>query len=451
MVSSARDYLPSAAGAPNQQILPLTAQVNGQDGLEIGGCAVTDLVQTYGSPLYILDEATLRTACQQYQRAWQQYYSGSALAIYASKAWNCLAICRIVTSEALGIDVVSGGELWTAIKAGAKPEQIYFHGNNKSRSELKLALEQGCNLVVDNWLEIETLGELATLIDRPVPVMLRLTPGIECHTHEYIRTGHLDSKFGFDPTQIDDLFQYLLQHPQLQCFGLHAHIGSQIFEQQPHQDLAEVMVGWFTKAQQYGLPVREINVGGGLGVNYTEDDDPQTIDTWVKGVARALNRACEAAQISPPRVICEPGRSLVANACVTAYTVGSSKTVPGIRRYIAVDGGMSDNPRPITYQSRYRCLVANKMSAPLSEVVTVAGKHCESGDVLITDASLPPVVAGDVLVVPVTGAYNASMASNYNRIPRPAAVLVNAGRADVIVVRETYEDLLLGDRLPDRL
>jgi diaminopimelate decarboxylase len=447
---SARRYLPEAIDAsPNQQILPLTAQVNSQDGLEIGGCAVTELVQQYGSPLYILDEAGLRTACQQYRDAWRQYYPGESLVIYASKAWNCLAICNIVTNEGLGIDVVSAGELLTALQAGAQPQHIYFHGNNKSIAELKLAIAQGCNIVVDNWLEIETLNTLAS--NKPIPVMLRLTPGIECHTHEYIRTGHLDSKFGFDPHSIDDLFKYLSAHPNLKCIGVHAHIGSQIFEQQPHQDLAGVMVGWFTKAQTYGLPIEQINVGGGLGVKYTEQDDPQSIDTWVKGVAQALLVACQEVQIAPPKVISEPGRSLVANSGVTAYTVGSNKAVPGIRKYIAVDGGMSDNPRPITYESLYRCLLAAKMSAPITETITVAGKHCESGDVLIHDAQLPPVATGDILVVPVTGAYNYSMASNYNRITRPAAVLVKDGKSGVIIERETEADLMRFDRLPAHL
>jgi diaminopimelate decarboxylase len=447
---SARQYLPEAIDAsPNQQILPLTAQVNSQDSLEIGGCKVTELVLQYGSPLYILDESSLRTACHQYRDAWQKYYPGESLVIYASKAWNCLAICNIVTSEGLGIDVVSAGELLTAVKAGAQPQQIYFHGNNKSVGELKLAIEQGCNIVVDNWLEIETLNGLTS--SKPVPVMLRLTPGIECHTHEYIRTGHLDSKFGFDPHSTDDLFKYLSAHPNLKCVGVHAHIGSQIFEQQPHQDLAEVMVGWFTKAQTYGLPIEQINVGGGLGVKYTEQDDPQSIDTWVKGVAQALVAACQEAQIAPPKIISEPGRSLVANSVVTAYTVGSNKEVPGIRKYIAVDGGMSDNPRPITYESVYRCLLATKMSAPMTETITVAGKHCESGDVLIHNAQLPPVSTGDILVVPVTGAYNYSMASNYNRITRPAAVLVKDGQSGVIIDRETDEDLMRFDRLPAHL
>ncbi|NJR68549.1 MAG: diaminopimelate decarboxylase [Synechococcales cyanobacterium CRU_2_2] len=460
---SGADYLrlanaSTASGqpSPNQSLLPLSARVNAHDHLEVGGCDVKALVEQYGSPLYILDETTLRTACQQYRDALKQYYAGPTLAIYASKAWNCWAVDAIVKQEGLGIDVVSGGELFTAIKAGFSAEQTYFHGNNKSREELLLALEMGCNIVADNWLELRTLAELAQARaqsgeTKPVPVMLRFTPGIECHTHEYIRTGHLDSKFGFDPEQQQAVFEFLSQQPQLRCIGLHAHIGSQIFELQPHHDLAEVLVRAFGEAQAHGLPVSQLNVGGGLGIRYTESDDPPSIETWVKQVCDALTAACEAHGLALPQLICEPGRSLIASACVTAYTIGSQKEVPGIRKYITVDGGMSDNPRPITYESVYRAIVANRMSAPQTETVTVAGKHCESGDVLIKDAQLPPTEPGDILVVLGTGAYNYSMSSNYNRLTRPAGVLVQGGEAEVFLERETYADLIRFDRLPERL
>ena len=252
--------------------------------------------------------------------------------------------------------------------------------------------------------------------------MLRLTPGIECHTHEYIRTGHLDSKFGFDPNQIEEVFSYLTEQSALKCIGLHAHIGSQIFERQPHQDLAVVLVEWMKKAMSYNLPITELNVGGGLGIRYTEADDPPAIEEWVKVVASSIESACHQYQLPLPKLIAEPGRSLIGSACVTAYTIGSRKVVPQIRTYISVDGGMSDNPRPITYQSLYRAVVANRMSTPLTETVTVAGKHCESGDVVIKDALLPPTEPGDILVVLSTGAYNYSMASTYNRIGRPACL-----------------------------
>lgn len=451
-MASALQYLSSdRTASPNQLLMPLTAQVNRRDHLDVGGCDVQDLVVQYGSPLYILDEAGLRSACSQYRDALARHYGGPALAIYASKAWNCLAICAIVANEGLGIDVVSAGELYTAQKAGVPSNLTYFHGNNKSRDELSQAIEAGVIVVVDNWLELETLAELAEIAGITQRVMLRLTPGIECHTHDYIRTGHLDSKFGFDPEQMADLFAAVKAKASLSCIGLHAHIGSQIFELQPHQDLGDVLAQAFVDGLAVGLPLTELNVGGGLGIRYTESDDPSSIDVWVEKVAGAVAAACDRRNLPLPKLICEPGRSLVGSSCVTAYRVGGQKTVPGIRTYITVDGGMSDNPRPITYQSQYRSLIANKMSAPLSEIVTVAGKHCESGDVLIHDAPLPKTQPGDILVVLATGAYNYSMASNYNRLPRPAAVLVCDGKAELILQRETLVDLLRSDVLPDRL
>jgi len=441
-----------AKRSPNQELLPLTAGINSQNCLEIGGCDVTQLVQQFGSPLYILDEETLRTACLQYREAFQNYYPGEFQVLYASKAWSCLGVCAIVHSEGLGIDVVSGGELYTALQAGVKPEFIYFHGNNKSVAELTLAIESDCTIVVDNWYELRTLVEtLHAMSLQQIRIMLRLTPGIDCHTHDYIRTGHLDSKFGFDPDQIEAVFAFVSQQTNLNCVGLHAHIGSQIFERQPHQDLAEVMVQWMEKAKSYGLPVTELNLGGGLGIRYTESDDPPSIDEWVQALCQAVKTACEAQNVALPKLLCEPGRSLIGTACVTAYTIGSTKAVPEIRTYVAIDGGMSDNPRPITYQSLYRAVVANRMSAPATETVTIAGKHCESGDILIKEASLPSTEPGDILVVMGTGAYNYSMASNYNRLPRPAAVVVANQEAKLLLRRETYQDLIRQDCLPERL
>lgn len=452
--SSAHQYLPPQDRAnlsPNQQLLPLTAQVNDRDHLEIGGCDVTELVTKYGSPLYIVDEVTLRTACAQYRDSFKRYYGGESQVIYASKAWSCLAICAIVASEGLGFDVVSGGELYTTLQAGVSGDRIYVHGNNKSRQELSYAIANGCTIIVDNWLELKMLAALSEEQGGTVRIMLRLTPGIECHTHEYIRTGHLDSKFGFDPNQIEEVFGFVAQQSGLHCAGLHAHIGSQIFERQPHQDLAGVLVNWLKVSQNYGLGVEELNIGGGLGICYTEQDDPPTIEEWVKAAAQAVEKACQEQGLALPKLIAEPGRSLVGSSCITAYTVGSTKEVPGIRTYVSVDGGMSDNPRPITYQSVYRTAIANRMAAPITETITVAGKHCESGDVVIKDAQLPQTETGDILIVMATGAYNYSMASNYNRIGRPAAVVVKEGEANLIIKRETYTDLLRQDQLPQRL
>ncbi len=436
--------------APNQQIWPLTTTVTAAGHLAIGGCDVVDLVARFGSPLYILDETTVRTACQQYQGALaRRYPQAPHRVLYASKAWSCLAVCALVAREGLYIDAVSAGEMLTAIEAGVPGDRIYFHGNNKSHDELRYALEVGATVVADNWHDLQGLRDLAG--DRRPRVMLRVTPGIECHTHEYIRTGHLDSKFGLDPNEMPAVLEFVAQQ-DWEVVGLHAHIGSQIFELQAHRDIAEALLGWYRQGREtYGLPFTELNVGGGLGIRYTEADDPPTIAEWVEAVVTGLVQAWEGSGLPWPTLLCEPGRSLIGPAGVTAYTVGSQKTVPGVRTYIAVDGGMSDNPRPITYQSRYSALLANRPTAAATTVVTVAGKHCESGDVLLRDVSLPAPVSGDILVVASTGAYNYSMASHYNRLPKIAAVLVHQGEANLILRRETPADLLRQDCLPDRL
>lgn len=438
--------------SPNQNIMPLSTQIGKEEQLEVGGCDVTKLVDQYGSPLYIVDEQTVRTACQQYRQSFQRYYPGPSQVLYASKAWSCMAISALVASEGLGLDVVSGGELYTALKAGVDPTTIYFHGNNKSIAELEMALASKCTIIADNWLELEQLVELIANSEHTTPrVMLRLTPGIECHTHEYIRTGHLDSKFGFDPNQIDQVLTFAQKHPEIDWVGFHAHIGSQIFELKPHQDLTSVIVGWLVKAKNLGLPMNELNIGGGLGMRYVESDDPPSIEKWSEVVCKGILNACQSAQLPLPKLFCEPGRSLIGPACITAYTVGAQKSIPDIRTYLSVDGGMSDNPRPITYQSVYSTAIANRMNTAATEVVTVAGKHCESGDILLKDVTLPPSQPNDILVIMGTGAYNYSMASNYNRLPRPAAILVHNGDASLILKRETYQDLVRQDCLPRQL
>lgn len=468
MVLSSPDLAPgssqagSAAGAgafepgadlasPNRNLAPITARLDGHGRLTVGGCALSDLARSYGTPLYVLDEATLRATCRAYREALARHYPGPALAIYASKANSSLAISALVASEGLGLDAVSAGELLTALEGGMPPERIVLHGNNKDRDELALAAARGVTIVVDNWRDLELLAELAPGFTGPVALMLRFTPGIECHTHEYIRTGHLDSKFGFDPDQLESVLRHLAGCSWGRLTGLHAHIGSQIFEIQPHRDLAAVMADALQLARSLGHPVEDLNVGGGLGIRYVASDDPPSIDAWVAAVAGALVEACQSRGLALPRLLCEPGRSLVATAGITLYTVGSTKTIPGIRTYLAVDGGMSDNPRPITYQSLYTAVLADRPTAEASATVTVAGKHCESGDVLLKDVALPPCTSGDVLAVFATGAYNTSMGSNYNRIPRPAAVLVHDGSADLVQRREQPEELLRYDVLPARL
>ena len=437
--------------SPNRNLAPLSSALDGEGQLQVGGCTLSELARTYGTPLYVLDEATLRASCRAYREALQRHYPGPSLALYASKANSSLAITALVAEEGLGLDAVSAGELLTALGGGMPAERIVLHGNNKSAEELALAAAHGVTVVLDNWRDIELLSQLAPSLSEAVRLMLRFTPGIECHTHEYIRTGHLDSKFGFDPDQLEQVLRQLAGCGWGRLSGLHAHIGSQIFEIQPHRDLAGVMADALGLARSLGHPVTDLNVGGGLGIRYVASDDPPSIDAWVAAVAGAVAEACQERGLELPRLLCEPGRSLVATAGVTLYEIGSRKQIPGIRTYLSVDGGMSDNPRPITYQSQYTALLADRPEAEASETVTVAGKHCESGDVLLRDAALPPATSGDILAVLATGAYNASMGSNYNRIPRPAAVLVHDGQADLVQRREQPDELLRYDVLPARL
>ncbi|MEN9225853.1 MAG: diaminopimelate decarboxylase [Thermostichus sp. HHBFW_bins_43] len=457
MVSTLGTLTPTAPSlSPNQSLHPLTSRTNSHGHLEIGGCDVVELVQQFGSPLYILDEWTLRRACQLYRDTLAQCYAGGSQVLYATKAWNCLAVCALALQEGLGLDVASGGELYTALRAGATGEQLYLHGNAKSVEELKMALEVGCTLVSDSLYELQQLAALATP-EQPARLLLRVNPGIDVHTHEYIRTGQTDSKFGIGQFQLAEVFDFLSLHPQLRCVGFHAHIGSQIFDLQGHRDLVGVLAQIWRQGLSRGLPLQELNVGGGLGIRYVESDDPPSIPTWVETVATAVQQGFGLAGIPLPKVLCEPGRSLIGPAAVTAYTLGGQKRIPASsdlpegRTYITIDGGMSDNPRPITYQARYTALLANRPEAEGTQRMTVAGKHCESGDVLLKDILLPAPMAGEVLVVLATGAYNYSMASNYNRFPRPAAVLVHEGQAQLILRRETYADLVRQDLLPERL
>lgn len=437
--------------SPNRNLAPITTRLDGERRLLVGGCRLSELAQTWGTPLYVIDEATLRAACRAYRESLEQAYPGPSLALYASKANSSLAITAVVASEGLGLDAVSEGELLTALRGGMAGEKIVLHGNNKSAREIQLAIENGVTVVVDNWLDLEHLAALAPSQATPVRLMVRFTPGIECHTHDYIRTGHLDSKFGFDPDQLETVLRHLSRCPWAWVDGLHAHIGSQIFELQPHQDLAQVMAESLALARSMGHPCRDLNVGGGLGIRYVASDDPPTIQRWVQVVAQSVAQACQQRGLELPRLLCEPGRSLIGSAGLTLYTLGSRKQIPEGRTYVSVDGGMSDNPRPITYQSCYTAVLADRPCARDSDpqdTITLAGKHCESGDVLLKALTLPSPQTGEVLVVFATGAYNASMGSNYNRIPRPATVLVREGRAQLVQRREEPEDLLRYDLLP---
>ena len=361
--------------SPNRNLAPLSAEIDEEGILRVGGCNLSNLAERYGTPLYVIDEETIRTACKSYREALEKYYPGPSLALYASKANSSLAISSLVSSEKLGVDVVSEGELLTALKGGVASDHIVFHGNNKSDQELLLAYKNGVTIVIDNQHDIDQLAVIVNSYKSPVKLMLRFTPGIECHTHEYIRTGHLDSKFGFDPDQLESILIQLKKLDWANLIGLHAHIGSQIFELEPHKDLTGVMADALALARQIGHPVEDLNVGGGLGIRYIEDDDPPSIQEWVKTISNGVKAACQSRNLELPRLICEPGRSLVANAGLTLYRLGARKEIPGIRTYISVDGGMSDNPRPITYQSLYTSCLVGRPFAPKKEKVTIAGKH----------------------------------------------------------------------------
>ena len=437
--------------SPNKNIVPVTTTINSDNNLFIGGCSLEDLVRKYDSPLYVLDEITLRNSCRAYKKALVKYYPGPSLPIYASKANSSIFMSNLIASEGFGLDAVSEGELLTALKGGVPNEKIVFHGNNKSDKEIEFAIKNNIKVIVDNDHDLKRLEEISNSFNHDIEIMVRFTPGIECHTHEYIRTGSFDSKFGFGIESLGRLFKVISKTKHIKLTGLHAHIGSQIFELDPHNDLGKIMVDVILQAKDFGHNIKELNVGGGLGIKYTEEDDPPSIDEWIKTVSLSVIKACDKNNLNLPILMCEPGRSIVSTAGVTIYKIGSFKEVPGIRTYLSVDGGMSDNPRPITYQSNYSaCLVNNPLNSNSKNKYTVAGKHCESGDVLFKELELGDCKTGDLICVFGTGAYNNSMSSNYNRIPKPAAILVCNGEAEIIQKRESPHDLLKYDVLPDR-
>lgn len=434
----------------NQNIKPLTAEVK-KNNLVIGGCDTVELAKQYGTPLYVVDELSLRTIAKEYRAAFESYPNSQVL--YASKALSNLAIYNILANEGLGFDVVSGGELYTAHKAGVDMSNVMFNGNNKQEWELETAINLGVGRIsVDNFYEIELLAQITSRLGKKVDLLLRITPGIDCHTHEYIQTGQLDSKFGFDLMQIDDAVEQILKEPLLNLKGLHAHIGSQIFDDKGFKDEVNILVGELARLNsQYSLSMDEVNLGGGLGVKYVETDTPPDVADIAKSVIGALKQAILEYKTPELKLYVEPGRSIISPCGVTLYTIGSTKQVPNGTKYVSVDGGMADNPRHALYQAEYSCDVANKMNAPVAEKVTIAGRYCESGDILIENVNLPLLEAGDILCVYNTGAYNYSMASNYNRVQKSAMVLVNNSQSDIIVYRETLEDLISHESIPDRL
>lgn len=433
-----------------QMYLHGTSRINEQGHLEIGGCDTTQLAKTYGTPLYVYDEAAIRGKCRAFHRAFSE--SGFSYQVaYASKAFLCMEMCRIAREENMSLDVVSGGELYTALQAGFPASRIHFHGNNKTEEEMVMALQAniGC-FVVDNFFELEVLHDLAMQYGKIVNILVRVTPGVEAHTHEYITTGQDDSKFGFGVSngQAIQAIQIALEKSNYNVLGIHSHIGSQIFETAGFVRAIEVLHHFLEEIrEQTSYVVTVLNVGGGFGIRYTESDTPLTLETYVHAVTNAVRDQFTRNNYPLPEIWIEPGRSIVGDTGTTIYTVGAVKDIPGIRKYVSVDGGMTDNLRPALYGARYEAMLANRGNEEAKEVVSIAGKCCESGDMLIWDIELPQIHAADLLAVSCTGAYGYSMANNYNRIRRPAVVFAKEGTSQVVVERETYENIIGNDRI----
>jgi diaminopimelate decarboxylase len=431
-----------------------TSKINDKGRLEIGGCDSADLVKTFGTPLYVVDETLVRKQCSEYMEAFRA--SGLQFQVaYASKAFCVMAMCKLAEEEGLSLDVVSDGELFTALQAGFPAERIHFHGNNKTPEEIAMAIDAGIGcFVIDNFVEMHLVNQIGAEKGVKVKALFRVTPGVEAHTHEYISTGQQDSKFGFDITNgsAARAFAEAKELANIEILGVHSHIGSQIFEVEGFQ-MAVQRVADFSQSirAQHGITFTVVNLGGGFGIRYIDGHTPLPISQYVKAITDAVKTYFAANEYPVPQIWVEPGRSIVGEAGTTLYTVGTVKEIPGIRKYVAVDGGMTDNPRPALYQSKYEAILANRATEQSAETVSIAGKCCESGDMLIWDLALPKVNVGDVLAVSCTGAYNYAMASNYNRIRRPAVVFVRNGEADVVVKRESFQDIVANDLIPARM
>ena len=427
----------------NEQITD--QQLNAAGHLTIGGCDAVDLAHRFGTPLVVYDVQQIRQQIRAFKRVFEENNVDYAVS-YASKAFSAIAMYQVVAAEGAHVDVVSGGELYTAIKAGFPMADVSFHGNNKSREELEMAIDHHVGtIMIDNFHEIELLADVLEKLDAHVDVMLRITPGISAHTNKYIQTGQVDSKFGFDlqSGQADEALAKVLENPRMQMKGLHAHIGSQIFELAGFEGVAkklvEVAAHW---QEKFNYQAAVINVGGGFGIRYVKDDTPLAPEEFVAAIIKAIKAEIKETNLAMPTIWIEPGRSIAGPAGYNLYTVGSRKDVPGLKPYVTVDGGMGDNIRPALYEAQYETVLANNPRAELVEHVRVAGKYCESGDILSQNQVLPATKPGDVLAMLDTGAYGYSMASNYNRNPRPAVVFVEKGTAQVVIKRETYDDLV---------
>lgn len=425
----------------------LTINENGH--LVIGGIDTTTLARDCGTPVYVMDETVIRENCRKFKKSIDEYYGGEGLVCYASKVFCCKAMCNIMREEGLGLDVVSAGELYTAISTGFPTDKICFHGNNKTEDDLTLALSHGVGrIVVDNFEELDRIDRIAGRLHKKASIMFRVKPGIDAHTHSFVQTGQIDSKFGvaLETGEALEIVKKAIGMENVNLRGLHCHIGSQIFDIAPFELAAKVMLQFIAKIRdELGYEITELNLGGGFGIKYLEEHTPPAYEEYLKRVSVVINETCEKYSLNRPFILIEPGRSIAGPAGITLYTVGSVKEIPGVRTYVGIDGGMPDNPRYALYQSEYEAVVANKADKPKDTVVTIAGRCCESGDLIGENMPLQKTEEGDIIAVLATGAYNYSMSSNYNRLPKPPVIMVGNGNARIVVKRETLDDIIRND------
>lgn len=423
--------------------------INEKGNLTIGGVDTVELAEEYGTPLYVMDEDLIRSNLRRFHESIKKCYGGRGEVHYASKAFSCMEMCRIVASEGDGLDAVSIGELYTALKAGFPMEKVGFHGNNKSDEELAFALDNGVgHIIVDNISELERLEKIASSKNKAAHIMFRIKPGIDAHTHQFVMTGQIDSKFGFalETGEAFEAVKKALSCKNVKLVGLHCHIGSQIFDIAPFEAAAKVMLEFIAKIRdELGYTVPGLNLGGGFGIKYLEEHDPVPFEQYMERVSAVVAEECSKLNLEQPYIYIEPGRSIAASAGITLYTVGARKEIPDIRTYVSVDGGMADNPRYILYQSEYEAVVANKAGEERNEKVTIAGRCCESGDLIGENMPLQRAESGDIIAVLATGAYNYSMSSNYNRLQKPAVVMVSEGKSRIVVKRESLDDIIKND------
>ena len=423
--------------------------VNQKGHLTAGGIDTVELAKKYGTPLYVMDEQLIRKSCRSFKSSIDKFFGGNGLVCYASKAFCCKEMCRIMKEEGIGLDVVSIGELYTAVKSGFDCDKICFHGNNKTNEELEFAVENNIgHIIVDNISELERLSAIAKAKGVTAKIMFRIKPGIDAHTHNFVKTGQIDSKFGFalETGEAFDAVKKAVESENIILRGLHCHIGSQIFDIEPFESASEVMLKFIAKIKnELGFEIKELNLGGGFGIKYLESHDPVPYETYMERVSETVHKCCKELEINLPFILIEPGRSIAGPAGITLYTVGARKEIPNIRTYVSIDGGMCDNPRYILYQSEYEAIVANKASQPRDEKVTIAGKCCESGDLIGENMPLQHAESGDIIAVCATGAYNYSMSSNYNRIPKPPVVFINNGESRIVIKKETLDDIIRND------